>query len=119
MTYGILVTHYESYIQVTLTADSGANELSTKWGTVAQACKRYSCDKLLVESQIEVPRTTLQIYDLAYYLTTFGINQNHKVAFVVQGEIGDLRIGEEMIRNALANGRTFTDIDEAKAWLLR
>ena len=60
----------------------------------------------------------MQIFDLVYYLTKFGIHQGHKVAFVTQQVARELRIEEEMIHNALSDGRTFADVEAAKAWLL-
>ncbi len=117
MTYSINVEKQAQIIHVTLTMDQPEVDLSESWGAIAQACKGLRCDKVLVESRIEDPRTSMLLYDLVYYLTKLGFSPQHKVAFVSYQTGVELSRAEQMLANAAINGRIFTDLEEARAWL--
>jgi len=117
----ISVTYEGEYILVQLTGDN-SYEVSLKlWKKVVEACEKNQCFNILGVSSTNNPLKTMEAFDHINIFTEVGISPKHRIAWVEKNpEAAEtFRFVETVIKNRkLVNGYLFSNISEAKNWLL-
>lgn len=107
------------YLFASITGEKDSYETTMAAVTeVAAACRAHGATRLLVEHDIDGKLTTLEIFTIARQLPQ--LYEGIQVAFVIhRAEIPDNPgFLENVARNRGAQGRLFSSVPEAEAWLL-
>jgi hypothetical protein len=92
------------------------------WRRIMAACKQYNCFNILGENFTTEELSTMDAYDHLRILEEVGITFQHRIAWVHQ--VKETAKGLEFVETVvvknrgLANGRLFSNIEEARRWLL-
>lgn len=117
----ISVTFEGEYILVKLTGDNSYEVSLNLWKKVIEACEKNQCFNILGVSNTNKPLKTMEAFDHINIFTEVGITQKHRIAWVEKNpEAAEtFKFVETVIKNrGLGNGYLFSDISEAKNWLL-
>jgi len=115
------VTYEDEYVLVQLTGDNSYEVSLNLWKKVVEACEQNQCFNILGVSSTNNSLKTMEAF---YHINIFkevGITPNHRIAWVEKNpEAADtFRFVETVIKNrGLGIGHLFSDICEAKNWLL-
>jgi hypothetical protein len=101
---------------------SSLSELTEVFWNAIKAIQEHPSSKVLIDANnVEGQLSTLDRYEGASFLSEHHISGPVRItAIAIAGQeplIDPDRFGETVARNRGVNGRVFTDLDEAVAWL--
>lgn len=119
--YKIEIKAEEGYIYAHVTGKESLENSWAYWREIAAACVMQGCKKVLVEDYLEGDISTVEVHTFAKeFLDRTGIPPGTKIASVSLPEKFPVQnFAETVVLNW--NGvdvKVFTDIDQAKQWLL-
>lgn len=92
------------------------------WRRIMAACKEHNCFKILGENFTSEALSTMDAFNHLKILEEVGLTFQYRVAWVDQKTptAKGLEFVETVVvkNRGLANGRLFSDVEEAKRWLL-
>jgi hypothetical protein len=96
-------------------------EFSTRlWTETVDVCEENDCFRILGVSSTTKPLEALEGYDHARLFRDLGIDRSYKIAWVENNADAQdiINFIETVLYNRGLPGKTFEDVDEARAWLL-
>jgi len=118
----IIVEYKGSYIYAALYGKNNYDISLELWRRIMAACKQYNCFNILGENYTTEELSTMDAYDHLKILEEVGLTLQYRVAWVDQRtKTGKgLEFVETVVvkNRGLANGRLFSNVEEAKRWLL-
>jgi hypothetical protein len=91
------------------------------WRRVVAACEEHQCFNVLGESFSTDTVSTMHAYDHGEIFEMAGVTVRHRIAWVHHdpATIETVRFIETVLKNrGLANGYVFSNVEDAKRWLL-
>lgn len=115
-----VVTYEKDYIQVFSNGDKNYEFSSRLWTNVVETCGKHNCFKILGIANTSNPHETSEGFAHAELFWDLGINHEFSIAWVEQNteSFDAVYFIETVLRNRGMNVRLFSDIAEAKDWLL-
>lgn len=122
MEYKIKITPCEGYIHVEVSGAADFESALAMWQQIVKACDEHQCYKILGEQYLKTTLKTSEIIDYPSLFKKAGMTSSHLIAWVDHNP--RTRDTTEFIRDVLTNrfigkGKLFTNVDDAKSWLLR
>lgn len=91
------------------------------WGRVMATCKEHNCFKILGENFTTNELSTMDAFNHLTILKEVGLTRDYRVAWVnhVKETSRGLEFVETVVvaNRGLANGKLFSDVEDAKRWL--
>ena len=118
----IIVEYKGDYIYAEMHGKNNYDLSLELWRRIMAACKQYNCFNILGENFTTEELSTMDAYDHLRILEEVGITLQYRIAWVNQRE--ETARGIEFVETVvvknrgLANGRLFSNVEEAKRWLL-
>jgi len=118
----IIVEYKGNYIHVRHYGKDNYDISLDQWRRIKAACEQYNCFNILGENYTSEELSTMDAYDHLKILEEVGITLQYRIAWVNQRE--ETARGIEFVETVvvknrgLANGRLFSNVEEAKRWLL-
>ena len=118
----IIVEYKGDYIYAEMHGKNNYELSLELWQRIMAACKQYNCFKILGENFTTEELSTMDAYDHLRILEEVGLTLQYRVAWVDQktptGK-GLEFVETVVVKNrGMANGRLFSNVEEAKLWLL-
>ncbi len=87
---------------------------------LAKACEDFRCFKILGVTEFSNPLNTMEAYDYQYIFEEAGITHKYRIAWVEKNPEARkmIKFIETVLRNRGLEVRLFSDVVEAKQWLL-
>ena len=120
MSFEIRVTFKDDYIEACITGDDSYEISLELWKRISEECNKHQCYKILGISDTP-PSSTIDAFNHYKIFKETGITVSHCIAWVDMNpkSFEDTRFIETVLLNrGLLTGRLFSDITEAKSWLL-
>jgi hypothetical protein len=118
----IVIEYKGSYIYAALYGKNNYDISLELWRRIMAACKQYNCFNILGENYTTEELSTMDAYDHLKILEEVGLTLQYRVAWVDQATAtarGLEFVETVVVKNrGLANGRLFSNVEEAKRWLL-
>ena len=116
----VIVTFEGKFIKVISNGEKSWRRAQTLWPQVARLSREHECLHVLGISYSTVPLDILDGYDHPQLFDEVGITRNHRIAWVESNpEAYDtFEFLETVMRNRCFNVRVFSDLAEARKWLL-
>ena len=118
----IIIEYKGSYIYAALYGKNNYDISLELWRRIMAACKQYNCFNILGENYTTEELSTMDAYDHLKILEEVGLTLQYRVAWVDQATAtarGLEFVETVVVKNrGLANGRLFSNVEEAKRWLL-
>jgi hypothetical protein len=121
MNYRLTIKVEGEYIHAQVTGEESLENSWSYWREIAAACKENNIKNVLVEDYLEGEISTIDLYTFAKGLTDkTGLPVGTRIAAVSLPEkLPSQQFAETVSVNwAGVDGKAFTDIDEARNWLL-
>lgn len=115
------ITKEDKYILARLTGENSYAIGLELWRGIIKACNDYQCFNILGISDTE-PLSTMDAFDHEKIFRETGVTLKHRIAWVEKNPAAweVMKFIENVLKNrSMVNGRLFTDVAEAKAWLLK
>jgi len=114
------ITFEGIYIQVQLQGNEDLDVASQLWPQVIEACNKDDCFKVLGIAETTSPLATMDAYQHAELFNKLGIDHQYRIAWVeLNPEAYEAtQFAETVLSNRGLPGRLFSDLSEAKQWLL-
>ncbi len=119
--YKIDIKPEGKYIYAHVTGEESLETSWAYWREIATACIQYRCKKVLVEDYLEGEISTMDIHTFGKnFEQATGIPLGTKIASVsLPAKVPAQEFAETVVLNWTGvNVKVFTDLDEAKTWLL-
>jgi hypothetical protein len=118
----IVIEYKGSYIYAALYGKNNYDISLELWRRIMAACKQYNCFNILGENYTTEELSTMDAYDHLKILEEVGLTLQYRVAWVDQATAtarGLEFVETVVVKNrGLAKGRLFSNVEEAKRWLL-
>ena len=117
----IEITPQGEYLYVQVTGTGTYESAVQMWSAIARACEQHQCFKVLGEQNLKGTVTTLEALDHPAIFKRAGITENHRIAWVDKNprtRETTAFIRDILTNRAVGNGRLFTNIEDARRWLL-
>jgi hypothetical protein len=118
----IIIEYKGSYIYAALYGKNNYDISLELWRRIMAACKQYNCFNILGENYTTEELSTMDAYDHLKILEEVGLTLQYRVAWVDQATAtarGLEFVETVVVKNrGLAKGRLFSNVEEAKRWLL-
>ena len=114
------ISHEESLIKVSARGRADYLSIDQMWKDIAATCKARNCFVILGVSKLDTPISTTDAYDHENIFRSAGIGVDHRIAWVdTNPATADSfeMVGAVLSNRGLLNGRFFTRVNEARAWL--
>ena len=120
MSIQLQIEEMPDYLTVKFTGAGAAEEIWRLYELIAEHCKRANKNKLLVDfTEAYVEASLTDRYILGEQAQIFARYSVIKIAAVARPERVDPEgFGEMVARNRGVNAHTFTNVEDAKQWLL-
>jgi len=121
MSSQLTITFEDEYIQVRSDGEKNYQFALRLWMEVAETCRQHECYKVLGIARTTIPLKTLDGYNHYKIFQQAGITRRHRIAWVELNPDAYEAVDfvEMVLRNrAVAQIRLFSDVVEAKQWLL-
>lgn len=116
----IKVTFEGDHVLVLTGGDKDYEFLEKLWSTVARVCEKHDCFNVLGIANTGTPIEAVEAYELPRIFRENNIDFRYRLAWVEQTpEAADtISFIESILSNRDLPGRQFSDVTEAKEWLL-
>ena len=118
----IIVEYKGSYVYAAMYGKNNYDLSLELWRRIVAACKQYNCFNILGENFTTEELSTMDAYDHLRILEEVGLTLQYRIAWVDQKTptAKGLEFVETVVvkNRGLANGRLFSNIEDAKRWLL-
>lgn len=114
------ISHEESLIKVSARGRADYLSIDQMWKDIAATCKARNCFVILGVSKLDTPISTTDAYDHENIFRSAGIGVDHRIAWVdTNPATADSfeMVGTVLSNRGLLNGRFFTRVNKARAWL--
>jgi hypothetical protein len=122
MSYQVEITPEDGYIHVAVSGLANYGNAYDLWVKIAAACEAHQCFRVLGEQRMLNTMSTVDAFNHQKIFIELGITSKYRIAWVDHNP----RTFEttDFIRTVLYNrdlgfGKLFSNIEQAKAWLLR
>lgn len=117
----VVITPMDGYIYVEISGTGNYDEVLELWQNIAATCHEHQCFNVLGVQRCKIAIDTLTALDHHTVFTDVGIGNRYRIAWVDENPRTFETIA--FIKNVLANrstgyGKIFTNIEDAKTWLL-
>ncbi len=107
------------FIRIKVTGDLDMEVLAQVAREVAQLASGHDCERVLSDFRdAELKMTQATIYRMPQFATEAGAERRVRRALVVSRDLKQYGFFETVSKNQAHNVRTFSDIEEARKWLL-
>lgn len=117
----IIITPRDGYIHVGVKGTGNYEKALLLWSSIAEACEKYQCYKILGEQNLMDTVSTVEAFDHPALFKKAGITQKHRIAWVDKNprtHETTAFIGDILSSRSIVNCRIFRDLELATAWLL-
>jgi hypothetical protein len=117
----IVIEHEGDYVHVRQYGRDSYEISLDLWRRVVAACEEHQCFNVLGENFSTDSFSMMDAYDHGKIFQIAGVTLRHRIAWVHHdpGTIEPTRFAETVLKNrGLANGYLFTNVEDAKRWLL-
>ncbi len=118
----IIVEYKGSHVHAKIYGKNNYDVSLEVWRRIMAACKEHNCFNILGENFTTNELSTMDAFNHLQILELVGLTPRHRVAWVnhVKETSRGLEFVETVVvkNRGLANGRLFSDVEEAKQWLL-
>jgi len=118
----IIVEYKGNYVYAAMYGKNNYDLSLELWRRIMAVCKQYNCFNILGENFTTQELSTMDAYDHLRIIDEVGLTLQYRVAWVDQATptARGLEFVETVVvkNRGLANGRLFSNIEEAKSWLL-
>jgi hypothetical protein len=118
----MIVEYKGNYVYAAMYGKNNYDLSLELWRRIMAACKQYNCFNILGENFTTEELSTMDAYDHLRILEEVGLTLQYRVAWVDQATptARGLEFVETVVvkNRGLANGRLFSNIEDAKRWLL-
>ena len=120
MGYNIEIIPAEGYLHVVTTGEETLANMIEGWTRVAQTSRELGVSLILCEAYLEGPGRTMALFDIGEEFPKINFPRNVRVAVVCKpSKLPDFQFAETVAVNRGAYFvRVFTDLEQAKSWLL-
>jgi hypothetical protein len=121
MTYELTIVPMGDYLHVTASGELNYDNALDVWRRIVSACQEHGCYKVLGEQNMDNPLTTIEAFDHQKLFAEAGVTLGMRIAWVdLNPDTFEMtRFVETVLLNrGLVNGKLFTDVEEARRWLL-
>ena len=121
MSYEMDIKFADGFLLVEVTGEDNYDVSHEIWMNIAQACEERDCFNVLGVSDMTNALATMEAYDHQKIFAEAGITLRHRIAWVEKNPEARKMIEfvETVLKNRnMVNGRVFSDVSEAKNWLL-
>ena len=120
MDYRITLEPHPEYLHVTVTGRNSAENVAAYLKDVIEECRRSECYRVLIDERLEGPRLEASdVFEIASTGAIRALGIFQAVAYV-DPKMGDMAdFAETVAINRGMPVKTFTSVDQARAWLLR
>lgn len=118
----IVVEYKGDYVYAALYGKNNYDISLELWRRIMAMCKQHNCFKILGENHTTEELSTMDAYDHLKILEKVGLTFQYRIAWVDEGTptAKGLEFVETVVvkNRGLANGMLFSNLEEAKRWLL-
>ena len=122
MSYEVTITFEENYLHAVITGCSSYDNAVDFWQKIAATCKHHNCFNVLGEQTLDNPMPTMDAWNHQDIFLDAGITAKFLLAWVDHNpktfEHTDF-IRKVLSNRDIAYGKLFSDVEEAKSWLLK
>lgn len=121
MPYQLTITPKGNYLHVQASGMLNYEIALDAWRRIVQACDSHQCYNVLGEQYMDNPLTTMEAWNHQTLFVEAGVTHKMRIAWVDlnPATLAKTRFTETVLLNrGLVNGRLFTNVSEAKQWLL-
>lgn len=121
MTYEVTIEAMGDHLHVRCSGVLNYKVALDTWQRIVKACDERQCYKVLGEQYMDNPLSTMDAWDHQTIFAEAGVTHKLRIAWVDlnPATVEKTRFAETVLINrGLVNGRLFTDITEARCWLL-
>jgi hypothetical protein len=121
MNYNLTIHHEKSYLHVLVTGHVNYENALDAWCKIVKACEDRDCFNILGEMNMNNPISTIDGWKHQEIFQKAGVTLKMKIAWIdLNGKTFEAtKFAEVVLRNrGLVNGRLFSNVDEARQWLL-
>ena len=114
------ITHDRELVVVHLQGAENIDVASRLWPDVVRACREHDCYKVLGIAETTEPLSTMDSFDHAELFQKLGINHRYRIAWVELNPDAyeATSFTEIVLSNRALPGRLFTNVPDAREWLL-
>ena len=114
------VTFENDYVKVISNGEKNSDFAKKVWARTVEICLANNCYKILGIANTTKPISISEGYNHHEFFPKLGINYKFRIAWVELNSafLENTRFIETVLNNRGLPGKMFTDIDEAKKWLL-
>ena len=120
MVYAMQVEFKGDYVEARSTGEKSYQNAEMLWAEITRVCREHQCFRVLGigESSRQMPVIDSINHDKLFQ--QFGVTPKYKIAWTESNaaEFDKLKNLETILLNRGYQGRVFSDVDEARAWLL-
>ena len=121
MNYQMSVTFKGDYVEARSTGEKSYQTAEMLWAEITRVCQEHQCFRVLgiAESSRQMPVMDSINHDRLF--RQFGVTPQYKIAWTESNavEFEKLKNLETILLNRGYQGKVFTDVDQARAWLLQ
>lgn len=121
MSYEMKVVFKGAYIEAHSDGEKSYQTAVTLWNEITRACAEHNCYKVLGIGNSTKPMPTMAALNHEKLFRDFAITHKYKIAWVELNEqaVESVKFLELVLLNrGMLNGMLFSNIEEARAWLL-
>lgn len=122
MSYQVDIAPEENYIHVVVTGLANYENAHDLWVKIAAACEAHQCYRVLGEQRMINSMSTVDAFNHQKIFLELGIGSKYRIAWVDHNprtfETTDF-IRTVLFNRDLGSGKLFSNITQAKNWLLK
>jgi hypothetical protein len=122
MSYEVAITPEDKYMHVVVTGLANYENARDLWEKIAAACEEHQCYRVLGEQRMINSMSTVDAFNHQKIFLDLGIGPKYRIAWVDHNpstfETTDF-IRTVLFNRDLGFGKLFSNISQAKAWLLK
>ena len=121
MTYEMEVTFTGDYVEARSIGEKSYQSAEKLWAEITRVCNEHACYRVLGIADSSKQMSVMDSINHQELFKKFGVTPRYKIAWTEsnQNEFDKLKNLETILLNRGYNGKVFTDVAEARAWLLQ
>lgn len=121
MRYEMLVTFMGTYVEARSVGEKSYQTAEKLWAEITRICQEHDCYRVLGIADSDKQMSLMDSINHEQLFRQFGITPRYKIAWAESNpdELGKLKNLETILVNRGYRGKVFSDVEEAKAWLLK
>jgi len=120
MSYEMRVTFMGDYVEALSIGEKSYQTAEMLWAEITRVCKEHGCFRVLGIAKSSKQMPVMDSINHEKLFQQFGVTPRYKIAWTESNmdEFEKLKNLETILLNRGYQGRVFSDIDEARVWLL-